>query len=242
MRNLTARGILESWERGQQGGPVQRALAVLAGANPDWSVREMAAMPVGRRDALLLELRRRTFGSELRGRVVCPSCRQGLHVDIDLGGFEGTAADGRLHTCSAEGYDVRFRLPTSEDLDAASRSGAVDEARAVLVRRCVSEIVADGEPRSTGDLPPSVVESIGARMEELDPLAEMPISLACASCDHEWLVLLDIGEFLWAEVARTAERVMYEVHKLADAFGWSEESILGMSSMRRQRYIDLLSR
>jgi hypothetical protein len=52
---------------------------------------------------------------------------------------------------------------------------------------------------------------------------------------------LDIGHFLWLEVCSAAKRLIAEIHELAWAYGWSENSILRMSPQRRNAYIEMLS-
>ena len=94
-----------------------------------------------------------------------------------------------------------------------------------------------GEAVSAAELPEEVVEALGARMEELDPLAWLSLAIDCARCGHQWLVLFDVAALLWAEIAGTAERLLHEVRSLALAYGWSEAEILAMSSARRRFYL-----
>ena len=81
-----------------------------------------------------------------------------------------------------------------------------------------------------------MLERLGAAMEELDPLAFLPLSIECARCKHQWLVLLDIGTLLWQEISVSAERLLQDVHTLALAYGWSETEILSMSDARRKNF------
>ncbi|HKI02137.1 MAG TPA: phage baseplate protein, partial [Thermoanaerobaculia bacterium] len=61
MRPLSAPELLEAWERGLAGHPVQRALLLVAAACPGTPPEELARESVGRRDGRLLTLREWTF-------------------------------------------------------------------------------------------------------------------------------------------------------------------------------------
>ena len=52
--------------------------------------------------------------------------------------------------------------------------------------------------------------------------------------------MLDIGCFVWAEIESRARRLLWEVHTLAAAYGWSEGETLALSSSRRANYIRLV--
>ena len=51
---------------------------------------------------------------------------------------------------------------------------------------------------------------------------------------------MDVVGFFWREIQSAARRVVLEVDALARAYGWSEAAILGMSSARRNLYLELV--
>jgi hypothetical protein len=51
-----------------------------------------------------------------------------------------------------------------------------------------------------GSLPVDVLTAVAARMGELDPLANVEISVCCPQCSHEWQAPFDIASFSWAEI------------------------------------------
>ena len=75
---------------------------------------------------------------------------------------------------------------------------------------------------------------------EHDPLAQIELSVTCPSCGLEGREPLHAIDFVWAEVSAWAERLLGEVARLAQAFGWSERDILQLSNQRRRRYLELL--
>src|SRR5262249_59530720 len=76
---------LTVWERGQAKSPPLKALALLAAACPETPPEGLARLPVGPRDALLLELRALTFGPRLTAVSACPACGAALDLAFDVG-------------------------------------------------------------------------------------------------------------------------------------------------------------
>ena len=127
-----------------------------------------------------------------------------------------------------------FRLPTSRDLAHVVALNRAESATADLLDRCRT-----GGPEHaewTDDLLEAVEESLASA----DPLAETRLALSCPSCQREWEDALDVGRFLWAEVESRARRVLWEVHTLASAYGWSESESLALSDARRAMYLEIV--
>lgn len=240
MRRLSSQRAIEAWEKGQGVDSQELPLALLSVALPDEDRARLARLTLGQRDALLMRLRERTFGREITGFAQCPKCAARLQFALDLAAYDVAGTLERRigpQELEWEGWRVRFRLPESNDLLAASRCPDVDSARTVLLVRCVLAAEHDGRAVSPPALPDELVEHLGARMEEADPLAYLPLAIDCARCGHDWVVLFDAGRILWQEIASTAERLLYEVQALAMAYGWSESEILSMSAARRRFYM-----
>src|SRR5256885_9526219 len=133
MRALADDVLLTRWDRGAACGPVERALLLLAAALPERDAESRARLPVGARDAAILNLRRATFGARLAGRLNCPHCREPLEFELDAGELLAGAAP-------AEGEftldGLRFRLPDSRDLAAIAHHDDADAAAHELLQRC----------------------------------------------------------------------------------------------------------
>ena len=241
MQAPTAAELLGVWERGWARGPTHRGDALLALALPD---EPTAELPIGERDARLLELRALLFGSELEGAADCPSCGDpvefALSTETLLAERDRAADDGRLGL-SAFGYDVRFRLPTAADLVAAAAAADVDAGRARLLERCVLSASADARHHAPAELPAPVVAAVAERMAAADPLADVRLALECPGCGGAWTVAFDVAAWLWSEVESWARRTVLDVHTLASAYGWSESAILALGP-RRELYLDLVGR
>jgi hypothetical protein len=241
MYPLTARRALDAWERGQRSDPQGRALALLSSVLPEVSREQLARLPVGQRDALLMRLRERTFGQQVKGFAQCPKCGVRLEFALDLHTYDaGRSLEHRVapQVFAVDGYEIQFRVPDSVDLAYIAQFPDVETARLVLLGRCVLAARKAGRPVAAHELPETVIESLGKRMEDLDPLSYVSLSIECARCNHQWLSLMDIGTVLWQEVARSAERLLVDVHTLAMTYGWGEAEILAMSEARRKFYLE----
>jgi len=86
MRALGALDLTRAWEWGESRHPVDRALVLLALGLPGMGREELAALPLGRRDALLLRLRALTLGPVLEVFVSCKHCNGSLE-------FSGTTEE-----------------------------------------------------------------------------------------------------------------------------------------------------
>jgi hypothetical protein len=237
---LAAPAVIEAWERGRHGRGPDRGLAVLAAACPERRPDELAALPVGRRDGLLLEIRAATFGPLLDGQVACPGCGAtvGFTVPVEALRLEPAASEGGLE-CEVAGVRLRLRLPSSLDLAAAAAADR-EAAHRRLLAACVLEARdGAGRPVAADNLPAAAAAAIAARLGEADPQADLTFRLACPDCGREAEAALDVGEFLWAEVAGLARRLLAEVHSLAGAYGWREADILALSPARRQAYLEM---
>ncbi len=76
-------------------------------------------------------------------------------------------------------------------------------------------------------------------MAQADPLAETRLALECPSCAHAWEESFDIAGFLWEEIEARARRIVFDVHALASAYGWTEAQILALSAVSRRRALYL---
>ncbi len=243
MRTLSAPELLDVWERGNVQSSVNRALSLLSAACPEASADSLTKLNIGERDARLLTLREWTFGSQLIGIATCPDCRERLELTFDVADIQVTPESeptGEL-TIDVAGYDVRFRLPNSLDLDAIADYKDVDVAREELLESCLLSVYHNGKEIPSDHLPASLVEAIVDRMAEADHQADVELDLSCPSCRRQWHATFDIVSFFWSEIDAWVHRTLQEVHALALAYGWGEADILAMSPWRRQFYLKMVS-
>lgn len=233
MHPLSAAELLAVWEENWQRPPLWQGLALLAAACPDASDAALMATPVGRYNVQLLTLHRWHFGSSLTAVTTCPACNGVVEVTLDVTSLCQQHCDppAVLLEVNLVADVVRFRLPTVGDLIAAGGAATVEEASQLLVQRCL-----DTPP---GDLSPAALAAATAAMETADPLALIELGGACPHCGDAWSAFLDVAAFVWREVQHWAQRTLQEVHLLARAYGWREDTILRLSPVRRQTYLQM---
>jgi hypothetical protein len=200
---------------------------------------ELARLPVGRRDALLLTLREWTFGPRVEALVECPACGLALEVGCataDLRAPEPPADAGEL-VVEAEGVRARARLPDTLDLLHAAAAGSPEAARRVLGERCLEW--PDGTPPA--EVTEAALAAAAAAMAAADPQAAMTLDVDCPGCGAAVSAAWDVAPFFWAELHAWALRVLREVHTLAAAYGWTEGEILSLSAHRRRLYLEMVS-
>lgn len=241
MRPLSAGATLCAWEAGAGQHPLDRALTLLQAAEPGATRGELAALPVGERDARLLRLRAATLGPSLAAFTACPRCGERLETAFDTTPLlAAVPADAPLEARGG-GVRMRFRLPDSRDLAAAAGGGSVERARRTLAERCVLEAFRDeGAAVAPAELADAAVEALSEAMGRAAPAADATLALQCPECGHAWEAALDAGPVFWAEVAARARVLLREVHTLAAAYHWAEAEILAMSPARRAAYLRMV--
>jgi hypothetical protein len=241
MAGLSGAALLDVWERATGLGHPERAVLYAAATMPGRSIEEVNALPIGRRDWAVAGLRTATFGRRLSATAACPGCGEVLEFELDVAALLPPPAGeppGPVHV-ERDGWRVTCRLLTTADLLAITGHG--DEA-AALVARCIEVEVsgpADGVPSDA--VPPRLIEAIGEALAAADPGADIRLDLSCVACGHAWFAPFDIVTVLDRELDMWARSTLQEVGSLARAFGWTEAEVLGLSTARRRRYLELAS-
>lgn len=217
--------LLALWDQGGREHPIDRALSVLAAFTGE-PRGALAALPVHRRDQLLLSSRIAAFGPVLDGVAACPACGGRIETALTLPPPPVPAADGG--EVIVDGDVVRFRVPDSHDLAEAARAPDAGTAANLLLSRCQISGAAD----------PAAARAIDAALERLCDATSLELSMACPHCREAIVVPVDIGVFFWEELDAFARRLVDDVDTLALRYGWSEADILGMPEQRRRRYLE----
>lgn len=226
--------LLAAWDAAAPLPPAGRAVALLAAAGID-----APPLPVGERDRQLLLLRRGLFGPAVEGIADCPECGGRVEVAFDIDDLTGQpAADPTPIT--ADGYAVRWRLPTAGDLAELAGEPSADRLRRRLLERCLLDVRCGPEAVPAADCPEPVVRAVCDAMAAADPLGDLRLAVVCPDCGHGWEAAFDITTYLWREIDAQAGRLLWEVQALAAAFGWSERDILALSARRRRMYLELV--
>lgn len=219
------------------------------------STETARSLTVGDREALLLHLRRLTLGERLQCVLTCPQAGCGEKMDLELAvndlllaPYSHTAEhhETTVSTENGDTYRVRFRPPTGADQEEAASVALGDPHAAVdlLLHRCVESVVDEddvNEPIPVKDWPEAIARQLPPVMAELDPQAELRLSLTCPVCGHAFSAIFDTADYFFQEIAGRAKHLYRQVHTLAFYYHWSEAEIIGMTSKKRHIYLDLLS-
>jgi hypothetical protein len=224
---LSAQTLLIAWEHGRRRHPVDRALMLRALAAPGVDPDALADEPLGLCNAALLEVRAATFGRRLRARVDCPQCAAPLELELDTVELL-EERQGPADSIQVDG--LRFRPPCNRDLARIAGEVDADVAAGRLLALCALD-----EPEDT-DLYPLLAE-VERALEQADPWSDLSLGMECDACGEAWSEVLDVPALLWDEVEHRARLLLDEVHLLAQAYGWSENTILDLSDQRRAAYL-----
>lgn len=257
LRPLTGADEASLLESGEGLSPAYRTTMLLArcltnlGPLSPPTTESVRSLTVGDREALLLHLRRLTLGERLLCVLSCPhpDCGEKMDLELKVGDlllppyphprerYETELKD------NGTSYRVRFRLPSGADQEAAAALARTDAPAAadLLLRRCVERVIAEGDSeRPIESWPPALAEQLPPVMAELDPQAELTLSLTCPVCGHAFSALFDTAAYFFQELSSRMGCLYREVHLLAFYYHWSEAEIMGMTARKRQRYLALL--
>jgi hypothetical protein len=228
-------------EEGEGLTPARRTTLTLArclarlGDEAPVSVESVRTLTAGDREAILLHLRRATFGEKLTSVLRCPRAGCDERMDLELRVSDllvpPSSDSAEVHSFDVEGEEIRFRLPNGADLEDAAELAQqdVDAATRLIRDRCLlSSTDAD-------------THALSARMAEADPQAELVLELTCTKCERPFTALFDTASFFFGELAANREALDREVHQLALHYHWSESDILALTPTRRRRYLELLA-
>lgn len=256
----TLNGDDEAAIRGLSPGllPVERVTMLLSrclvklGPKTEIDVNDVRALTVGDRDAILLYLRRLTYGDKIHSVLACPQtgCGEKMDLELTIGDILVPPNQHAKEVYEMKlnekdiAYKVEFHLPTGADQQAVVRMGISDpdSASMRLLQLCIREMKKNGRKiKSKNNLPVAVAKALSKRMAELDPQAEILLKMPCPSCQQEFVANFDIGDFFFKELTAHSQQVFREVHLLAWHYHWDERDILNMTRSRRQIYLNQLA-
>jgi hypothetical protein len=231
MPALGPQRLLEVWEQGTGRHPIDRALLLFAAAEPDLPAHALADLPLGRRNAALMALHLAQFGNPLPVWCDCPACGERMELSVDATQLPEQPGEQPIEV---EIDGRRFTSPNSRQL--ATLIDAVDADRAThrLLASCAVE--PDGLPTDAVEAQ-ALLEAVDAALERADPWLDLCLSSSCPHCAAPVEPSLDIALLLWEEIDAVARHLLDQVDRLARAYGWREQDILGMSEQRRAAYL-----
>jgi hypothetical protein len=187
-------------------------------------------------DRLFAALYRRYFGDRIEGTAACRECGEPFELCLSLrdllGSLEESAAARTVGPDEEGVYTLtdgrRFRLPTAGDQQSVMGL-EVEAAAAALLDRCVVE----GDPAADPEL-------LQAAMGEAGAVLDCDLEAACPECGAAQTVLFDMQGYLLRALAYEKRFLYHEVHRIALAYGWGHEAILGLTREDRRAFVRLI--
>lgn len=195
---------------------------------------------IGDRTALLLHTRKMILGDTIPCTITCASCARQLSLDLTVSGFlKANYPDQReIYELETGGYSMKIRPLNTLDQDTIVESLAT---RNSLEEKLAKSCIANSVPELPSVLPQVVMDVIGAKLGEIDPLSDIILRVSCPECNNVFQASFPVEEFIFREFVMNYNHLEYEVHLLAFNYCWSEHEILALPVRKRKKYVDLIN-
>lgn len=236
---MDAAALVSGWSAAAAQLPALRAAFLLHAV--DARSAEVSGRPVGEVDAALLELRRALLGDVLVVRATCKQCGEVLEVALSVPELLSIepASRGECTETYDDGTTVTARAVTPEDVAVASQCADAAAAVDTLVERCV-RARRGGRDVAVRDCAPVVRADLERILASLDPQGDVSLDVRCAACGRARALALDLGAVVWRELTAYVEGLLFDVHRLASAYGWRHDDVLGLPGPVRAVYLELV--
>lgn len=197
---------------------------------------DVAGLPIGDIDLLVVERRRELRGDAFVAEGQCGPCGATVDVQLSLAEYAAHHRPRRSRAITPDGepgwwrlirYDLAFRAPIANDVLAVMSSA---QPRTELLERCVR-----GTTRARA------ARAVERALETVAPTLRADVAGNCPECKASIQLEVDARELCLTELRFLAATVYDDVNLIASVYHWSEDAILGLASMRRRRYADLIA-
>lgn len=244
MRPLATKEVLRIWENSRNQSLLDKSINLLRVSCSGSGIEDPAALSIGERDAMLLQLREWLFGPNLLNVADCPECHEQVEWVTSISDLQESSSEEKTpvsaFSLDTDNYHIQFRVPNSYDIAKVISYPDYRLNPGKLLSDCIIEIQKDNKSCSFEDLPEEVLNKLDQRMAEVDPHADIRMVLNCPNCLNSWEMPFDIMSYLWLEIDNWARHILQDVAVLASTFGWSESEILSMSPERRRIYLKMI--
>ncbi|HME04406.1 MAG TPA: hypothetical protein VKG38_15400 [Solirubrobacteraceae bacterium] len=203
-----------------------------AGRAIDW-----ATLPAVELAAAALLIRRSWLGDLLVAETMCPGLACGEQIDVRVS-IDAYLEHHRPSPCrgaseSEPGWltltrtDVLFRIPTVGDLIETLDGSA---GASSLARSCIRP----------PEAPAAVRRRIDRALDALAPRLDGELGGTCPGCGETIELRFEPIGYVLEELRDASSEVLGQVHELALAYHWSEESILAVPRRRRLGYVTMI--
>lgn len=224
------------------------AASVLADLVGSLVVRERSSCgfedaSVAERDRVYAAIARATFGDRVEARATCDGCGERYELTFALSALEAARP-----LVSSDVGDIAVRTVEQVFGDFVGVGVARVGDTAVRVRPpTVGELARWGDDALSRFREACVVgdasdEAIDRALEEGAPLLDASLDAPCPACGRARRERFEIGAWLFSGLLRERRVALRELHVLARAYGWSLESLLGLTRSQRHAFVRLVTR
>jgi hypothetical protein len=180
-------------------------------------------------------------GDSIALMLRCPHCAEALEFAVPgavlLEEAQRSRAEPDIEVALDASRSLRLRRPTGADQRAwrAAAYRSEEEAAEAILRSLVVSAGAARAALFAGDL-----QHVSDAMEAFDPLASFQVTTICPSCAAEATVPVDLEAILLMRLRAHQNQLLAQVHRLAAAYGWTEEQVLTIPAHRREQYLLLV--
>lgn len=241
---LKAHELVKLWEVAAGKQLWQKAILMLAAADPGEPMENLALLSIGHRNARLFRLRDGLFGTRMDANSCCPSCDEKVEFQLDtqvICNPELPLWDGGEATHYDDDSQVIFKPANSyalRDIASVVEIEGPEVAEQELLFQCVLQYKKNGIMQPVETMPEEFLDKVAEKIKDIDTHSEISCRLSCPECEHSWAESFDIANYLWHEIEIKAQIILTEVQVLARAFGWWEGDILSLSDIRRKYYLE----
>jgi hypothetical protein len=210
-----------------------RALVLDAAGNE----LEWEALPAVDLGALALLLRGAWLGQRINTGTMCPQpgCGESIDVTFSIPDYLAHHSPRRFRGLDPRGNgwfalagtELSFRIPTIGDLVAAA---AEQRGGTWLSQRCIR----------SGNGGRDAIRRVDRALSAIAPRLDDHVSGTCPSCGQSVELFFDPVSYVLDELRDVCAGLYADVHELAFAYRWSEESILGLDRRRRHSYVAMV--
>lgn len=196
-------------------------------------------LSIGDKVALMLHIHRLELGDPLDCAVSCIKCGKSMSIVLSAARMLNCVAPEPSLSYSVEASGLRLQIQplTIIDQDMLLSAKKGEDLEEALARACI----VSSDSQLPENLPRQVIEAIGSKLEEVDPLSDIDLAISCPECGHKFHTTFDLEDFVFRELGIDHGDLDSEVHWLALHYHWSEEEILSLPVRRRRKYISLIN-
>jgi len=220
----------------------------------------LSKLSIGDRIAILLYTRQLLLGDVIQSTVACPKCKQSMSLELSVNSLLNMEhpEPAECYDLTACGFNLKIRPLTGFDQETPLPSSGPNDNHDNLLQGLVRSCVVHSDPPLPDLLPKSLLDAIGEKMGEVDPLSDITLTMSCPGCRHEFFKYFPVDDYILREIGLSGgaatttttttaaaaaavgeSQLDREIHLLALHYHWTEKDILSIPTGRRKRYAKL---